>query len=65
MFLHRLRANIQVVDSEGDSILHFACMKNFKHGCHVETVKILSAFLMPYPNQKNHAGDTPLMLALK
>lgn len=65
VYLFHHGANIRAVDKDGDSVLHFACMKNFKHGRHIETVRFLSHCLLPYPNEQNQAGDTPLMVALR
>ena len=64
MYLYHHGANFKAVDKDGDTVLHFACMKTVPNGLHLQTIKMLIPS-MTHPNQQNLAGDTPLMTALK
>ena len=53
------------VDKDNDNVLHFANMKDFPHGCHVETLRFLVGCMQVDINAQNRLGDTPLMLAVR
>lgn len=65
-FLLDLGADWRVVDKDGDTVLHFACMKEVAHGVHDKTLE----FLLTTPaaslrNAQNVRGDTPIMVATR
>ena len=62
--MHR-GADWKLTDSDGDTVLHLACMKETT-GSHEKIIE----FLMTTPasslkDAKNSAGDTPIMVATK
>ena len=67
MFLFHRGADMKAVDKDGDTVLHFACMKQFDDSstCHNQTLRILLTAKVVCPNRQNLAGDTPLMTALR
>lgn len=59
-------ANWKAVDKEGDTILHFACMKETKGGLHDQTLKfLLCSHVSTLKDAQNGRGDTPIMVATR
>ena len=66
MYLLSLGANWKAVDKDGDTLLHFACMKEVDHGMHDSTLEyLLSMQTAALMNCRNVRGDTPLMVAMR
>ena len=66
MYLLSLGADWKVVDKDGDTLLHFACMKDVDHGMHDETLAyLLSTQTAALKDCQNVRGDTPLMVATR
>ena len=65
MFLVDRGADYRALDDDGDSMLHFACMREFCNGNHEKTITILINALKADVNLQNKHGDTPLMIAIK
>ena len=67
MYLLSLGADWKAVDKDGDTLLHFACMKEVEHGMHDKTLEyLLSASAIPVlKDRQNVRGDTPLMVATR
>ena len=62
----RSGANWKAVDEEGDTILHFACMKEVSHGVHDRTLEFLLAMpIASLKNAQNVRGDTPINVATR
>ncbi len=59
-------ANWKTVDKEGDTILHFACMKEAKGALHDKTLEfLLSSPVSMLKDVQNGRGDTPIMVATR
>ena len=66
MYLFSLGADWKAVDKDGDTVLHFACMKEVDHGMHDNTLDyLLSSSAIASLNRQNVRGDTPLMVATR
>ena len=66
LFLMRSGANWKAVDEEGDTVLHFACMKEVSHGLHDKTLEFLLATpIASLKNAQNVRGDTPINVATR
>ena len=66
LFLMRSGANWKAVDEEGDTVLHFACMKEVSHGLHDRTLEFLLATpIASLKNAQNVRGDTPINVATR
>ena len=67
MYLLSKGADWKAVDKDGDTLLHFACMKEVENGMHDKTLEYLlrmPAFAALRDSQ-NVRGDTPLMVATR
>ena len=59
-------ADWKAVDSDGDTVLHVACMKEVTHGMHDRTVEaLLTTPIKRLKNSQNCRGDTPIMVATR
>ena len=59
-------ADWRAVDKDGDSVLHFACMKEVEHGMHERTLEyLLTSLAIALKDCQNIRGDTPLMVATR
>lgn len=59
-------ADWKAVDTEGDTILHFSCMKEAKGGLHDKLLEfLLSSPVGTLKNAQNGRGDTPIMVATR
>ena len=65
MFLIHNGADLKAVDKDNDMVLHFANMKEFPQGCHIETLRFLVGGAQVDVNMQNRLGDTPIMLAVR
>ena len=66
VFLLGLRADWKAVDKDGDTVLHFACMKEVSHGLHDKTLEfLLTTPVSALKNAQNCRGDTPIMVATR
>ncbi len=66
MFLIAKGADWKQVDKDGDTVLHFACMKEVKHGLHDSTLEyLLTHGATRLKNAQNCRGDTPIMVATR
>ena len=66
IFLIQQGADWKAVDTEGDSVLHFACMKEMKSGVHDKTLELLlNPPVVALKNKQNARGDTPIMVATR
>ena len=59
-------ANWQARDKDGDTVLHFACMKEVAQGNHDAALEfLLSTPAATLINAQNSRGDTPLLVTLR
>ena len=59
-------ADWRLKDKDGDTILHFVCMKDNANGNHDATLKyLLSTPASSLINAQNSRGDTPLLVAIR
>ena len=59
-------ANWQLRDKDGDTVLHFACMKEVPQGNHDATLQfLLSTPAINLLNSQNCRGDTPLLVSIR
>ena len=66
MYLMGQGADWRAVDKDGDSVLHFACMKEVDHGMHDKTLEyLLTSSAIALKDCQNVRGDTPLMVATR
>ena len=66
MYLLSSGADWKAVDKDGDTILHFTCMKEVDHGMHEKTLEyLLSTPVIALKNRQNVRGDTPIMIATR
>ncbi len=66
MFLLSMGADWKLVDKDGDTVIHFACMKEVKHGMHDKTLEyLLTTGASRLMNSQNCRGDTPIMVAIR
>lgn len=66
IFLMRMGADWKAVDKDGDTVLHFACMKEVSHGMHDKTLEFLmTSSFATLKNTQNIRGDTPIMVATR
>ena len=64
LYLMGQGADWRAVDKDGDSVLHFACMKEVSHGMHDKTLEyLLTSSAIALKDCQNIRGDTPLMVA--
>lgn len=62
----RMGADWKAVDKDGDTVLHFACMKEVSHGMHDKTLEFLmTSSFATLKNTQNIRGDTPIMVATR
>lgn len=53
-------------DKDGDTVLHFACMKSIPQGQHEKTLEyLLTTPLSQLKDARNANGDTPIMAATR
>jgi len=65
VFLVHRGADLKAVDKDNDTVLHFANMKEFPQGCHIEILRFLVGGVQVDVNPQNRLGDTPIMLAVR
>lgn len=67
LFLLGMGADWRMVDKDGDTLLHFACMKEVESGMHDNTLEYLlyTPAFATLRNSQNVRGDTPLMVATR
>jgi ankyrin repeat protein len=67
MYLLQEGADLKLLDSENDTVLHFACMKTIPQGRHDTTLEFLLSTVegSKLVNSQNNSGDTPLLVAVK
>ena len=67
VYLFNQGADWKAVDKDGDTLLHFACMKELDHGLHDKTLEFLlsSSSVSSLKDCQNARGDTPLMVATR
>ena len=66
MYLLSLGADWRAVDKDGDTLLHFVCMKEVEHGMHDKTLDyLLTTSTIALKDSQNVRGDTPLMVATR
>ena len=60
-------ADWKMVDKDGDTLLHFACMKEVESGMHDRTLEYLlrTPAFAALRDSQNVRGDTPLMAATR
>ena len=65
VYLFSLGVDWKAVDKDGDTVLHFACMKEVDHGMHDKTLDYLlsSSAAASLKDAQNVRGDTPLIIA--
>ena len=67
MFLLGMGADWRMVDKDGDTLLHFACMKKIESAMHDKTLEYLlcAPAFAGLKDSQNVRGDTPLMIATR
>ena len=65
--LMQVGADCKLRDKDGDSVLHFACMKEVPQGQHCKTLEFLlsKSLTSSLINTQNSRGDTPLLVAAR
>ena len=62
----RLGADWKLADNDGDTLIHFACMKEVSHGQHEQTLDyLLQSPASKLMNVQNSNGDTPILVATR
>lgn len=66
MYLMSQGADWRRTDKDGDTVLHFACMKSIPQGQHEKTLEyLLTTPLSQLKDARNANGDTPIMAATR
>ena len=67
MYLLSMGGDWKAVDKDGDTLLHFACMKEIENGKHDSTLEylLLTPAIAALRDSQNVRGDTPLMVATR
>lgn len=66
MYLFGQGADWKAVDRDGDTVIHFACMREMEHGMHDKTLEyLLTSAAIAFKDSQNVRGDTPLMVATR
>ena len=53
-------------DRDGDTVLHFVCMKSIHHGQHEKTLEyLLTTPVSQLKDARNSSGDTAVMVATR
>ena len=65
-YLLQAGADFRMQDKDGDTVMHFACMKTTPQGSHENALKILlSSPASSLTESQNCRGDTPLLVATR
>ena len=66
IYLINQGADWRRTDKDGDTVLHFACMKEIPQGQHNQTLEyLLTTPLIQLKDACNANGDTPIMTAAR